>query len=149
MSKSPKNNIKIDNPTINKKLCVQCNPQKYLKFSLAYISYESGEAKNQDVSKLWQRMRWLSREPYQNMIYEHGKDKKLWFETLPLTEISKEVPKEFREIFPSITNEKYSVMRVYPSGTPNGTANPRIIGIIRNTIFYIFYLDWDGKLYNH
>lgn len=55
----------------------------------------------------------------------------------------------FQRVFPSETNEKYAVMRVFPAGTPNGTANPRIIGMIRNTIFYIFFLDWEGTLYEH
>ena len=53
------------------------------------------------------------------------------------------------EIFPSQTNEKYDVLRIYPKGTPKGTANPRIIGMVKHSVFYVLFLDWDGKLYEH
>ena len=71
------------------------------------------------------------------------------FEPIPISEIKKEIPTKFREIFPTETNEHYEVLRVFPSGTPNGVANPRLIGMIKNTIFYIFYVDWEGILYKH
>ena len=83
------------------------------------------------------------------MIYEYGRDKQKWFEKVSINSIRKRIPSDFRELFPSETNEKYDVLRVYPSGVPNGTANPRIIGMIKHSVFYIFFLDWDGKLYNH
>ena len=59
------------------------------------------------------------------------------------------IPQGFRDIHPAETNEKYAIFRLYPAGTPNGTANPRVIGMIKNTIFYIFILDWKGDSYKH
>ena len=91
----------------------------------------------------------MSKSPFEEMMFTYKGDKNKWFETIPLNEIRKDIPKEFRDIFPSETNEKYYVFRVYPAGIPNGTANPRIIGMIKHSVFYIFYLDWKGKLYNH
>lgn len=151
MSRNKKNNnrYKIKDSAGEIKPCVLCNPKKYLKFSFAFVSYESSEPKQQDLVKMWERMRFLSSDTYENMIFTYRSDKKRWFEPLEINQINKNIPSEFRKIFPSTTNEKYSVMRVYPSGVPNGTANPRIIGMIKHTVFYIFFLDWDGKLYSH
>mgnify|MGYP001862897806 CR=1 FL=1 len=129
--------------------CILCNPKKYLKFNFSFINYESSNKKDQDVLKCWERLRWLSSKTFPEMIFEFGRNKDKWFEKIPFNQIKKEIPSKFREIFPTETNEEYWVIRVYPAGTPAGTANPRIIGIVRNTIFYIFYLDWDGKLYSH
>ncbi len=141
--------IKVNDSSSALKPCTLCNPRKYLKFSFAYISYESYSPKEQDIIKMWERMRWMSAEPFVNMVFKYGKDKSKWFENIPLSKIKKNVPSKFREEFCSVTNETYAVMRVFPSGTPNGTSNPRIIGMIKNTIFYIFFLDWKGELYNH
>lgn len=129
--------------------CILCNPKKYLKFSFAFINYESYNPKNQDIVKLYERIRWLSQEPYEEMIYKFGKDKDKFFEKIPIKQIKKQVPLEFRKYFPTETNEVYHIMRVYPCGAEKGTANPRIIGMIKHTIFYIFFLDWEGKLYDH
>ena len=142
-------NYKIKDSASNPKPCIMCNPKRYLKFSFAYISYESSKPKDQDIIKLWERMKWMSRDTYQIMLYTYNADKARWFETIPLSQIKKQVPSSFREVFPSETNECYYVMRLYPAGVPNGSANPRIIGMLKHTVFYIFFLDWDGKLYSH
>lgn len=141
--------IKLKDSTKAITPCIFCNPKRYLKFSFAYISYESSNPKEQDIIKMWERMKWMSQDTFTNMIYEYGQDKSKWFENIEIKQINKQIPSDFREVFPTETNEYYSVMRVYPAGTPNGTANPRIIGMIKHTVFYIFYLDWDGKLYSH
>ena len=144
-----KQKIQLKNTNQIEKKCTLCNPQKYLKFSFAYVGYESGSAKKEDIVKFWERMLWLSERRFDEMLFDYKTSKDKWFETLPLSAIKKDVPQKFRADFPYITNEKYYVLRVYPAGSPNGTANPRIIGMVRNTIFYIFFLDWDGKLYKH
>ena len=130
-------------------LCTFCNPKKYLKFCFSFISYENDCSNEADKIKFFERLLWLSKSPFEEMMFTYKGDKNKWFETIPLNEIRKDIPKEFRDIFPSETNEKYYVFRVYPAGIPNGTANPRIIGMIKHSVFYIFYLDWKGKLYNH
>ena len=141
--------IKISDSANKSIPCVFCNPKKYLKFSLSFIVFESSSVKNDDIIKLWERLKWISSKPYAEMIYEYGRHKQKWFEKVSINSIRKRIPSDFRELFPSETNEKYDVLRVYPSGVPNGTANPRIIGMIKHSVFYIFFLDWDGKLYNH
>lgn len=143
-------NIKILGSNSQVDYCNHCNPKKYLTFNFSYISHEKPKNPNsQDVIKLWERMRWMSSETIYNMVHNYGNDKTKWFEPLPINQIRKEVPKAFREDFPTETNEKYQVMRVYTAGAPSGTANPRIIGMLKHNIFYVFFLDWKGELYNH
>lgn len=141
--------IKVNDSSSELKLCTLCNPKIYLKFSFAFITYEKEEAEDYLLAQMWKRMRWMSQEPYINMFYTYCTKKQRWFELIPTSQINKKIPNSFREIFPTETNEKFAVMRVYPSGSPNGTANPRIIGMIKHTVFYIFFLDWKGELYNH
>ena len=94
-------------------------------------------------------MRWISSETIFDMSHIYKTDKLRWFEQIPVNQIDKQIPVKFREDFPTETNEKYSVMRVYPAGTPPGSANPRIIGMLKHNIFYVFFLDWKGELYDH
>lgn len=142
-----KNKSKTTPKDINEiKICSSCNPKRYLKFNFSFINYESGSFDANDVAKLFEKIRFLSSEPYASMIFKYQGDKMRFIENLPLSQIRKQVPHEFREIFPVETNEKYSVFRVYNAGGPR---NSRVIGMIKNTIFYIFFLDWDGKLYDH
>lgn len=142
--------IKILDSSGQVKYCNNCNPKKYLAFNFSYISHEKpNKPIKQDVIKLWERMRWMSSETIYDMVYSYGTDKSKWFESIPINQIKKSVPDKFREDFPTETNEKYSVMRVYPAGVPAGSANPRIIGMLKHNIFYVFFLDWKGELYNH
>lgn len=132
------------------KYCNNCNPKKYLTFNFSYINFEKpSQAKPQDIIKLWERMKWMSSDTIFNMVHKFGSDKSKWFESFQIKELRKQIPEKFREDFPTETNEKYSVMRVYPSGVPAGSANPRIIGMLKYNIFYVFFLDWEGKLYSH
>ncbi len=132
------------------KYCNNCNPKKYLTFNFSYISHEKPKDPNsQDVIKLWERMRWMSSGTIFDMSHNYKTDKLRWFEQIPVNQIDKQIPVKFREDFPTETNEKYSVMRVYPAGTPPGSANPRIIGMLKHNIFYVFFLDWKGELYDH
>ena len=144
------NNVRILDDNGQVKYCNNCNPKKYLAFNFSYINHEKpNEPIKQDVIKLWQRMRWMSSGTIYEMVHDYGTDKSKWFETIPINQISKRIPDKFREDFPTETNEKYSVMRVYPAGTPAGSANPRIIWMLKHSIFYVFFLDWKGELYNH
>ncbi len=135
------------------KICNNCNPKLYLKFNFSFITFEGKCDNIRDVFAFYERMKELSSEPYFALQLKYSGNKNSWFESIPVNKIQwktkKEIPKKFRELFPIETNEKYEILRVYPSGTPNNTANPRIIGMIKNTIFYIFYMDWKGELYKH
>lgn len=125
------------------------NIKKYLNFNFSFITHDPKIINKEDVINFFERMKFLSSEPYDMMVFKIGNDKTKWFEKLPVNNINKEIPNSFKEIFPSDTYSQYSVMRVYPKGKPKGTANPRIIGMIKDTTFYVFYLDWEGSLYNH
>lgn len=134
-------------------VCNNCNPKVYLNFNFAYIDYEDDCPNPNDIIKLYERMKFCSTEPYLTLKYKYSGNKQVFFETIPTNKIKwkhkKEIPKKFREQFPIETNEKFDILRVYPAGTPTGTSNPRIIGMIKNHIFYIFFIDWKGILYNH
>ena len=148
MGKSKK--VKLLDKQKNITPCTNCNPKKYLTFNFSYITHENPKnPRDEDVIKFFERMRWMSKDTFLNNIYTYRNDKARWIENIDISQIKKEVPREFRKDFPTETNEKYSVMRVYPAGRPNGSANPRIIGMIKYNIFYVFFLDWEGKLYDH
>jgi len=146
-----KNKIKIKSE-IEKKYCINCNPKKYLKFNFSFLK-ENGQPAIDDTSNLIKRLSFLSEEMYQMMIFKYQGDKKKFIEDVSVEKLKikgkEKIPQKFREIYPTVTNEKYSIFRIYPAGKPNGTANPRVIGMIKNTIFYIFYIDWIGNLYEH
>lgn len=149
MSKKGNKKITVSDSAKNIPQCIYCNPKKYLKFCFSFVNYDNNCSNEYDKVKLLERMRWLSQEPITEMIFKFGKDKDKWFEKIPFDSIKMKIPSEFRRNFPSETNEEYSVLRVYPAGSPNGTANPRIIGMIKHSVFYIFFLDWKGELYKH
>lgn len=137
---------------IQKLECTGCNPKKYLKFNFSF-AIEVGEPAVNDALQLWKRIQFLSSEMYDIMIFKYQGNKKTFIEEIPVKEMKwtthKEIPKEFRDFYPPTTNEKFAIFRIYPAGTPKGTANPRIIGMIKNTIFYVFFIDWEGNLYKH
>ncbi|MCI8346639.1 MAG: hypothetical protein HFJ12_01650 [Bacilli bacterium] len=133
------------------KMCSLCNPQKYLKFNFSFFKENGKPASLNEFLQLFERIKFLSSKMYKIMVIEYQGDKKQFIEDIPVKEMKwrKDIPLDFREVHPAETNEKYSIFRLYPAGTPEGTANPRIIGMIKNTIFYIFYIDWKGNLYKH
>ncbi len=148
MSKSKKTKI-LDEPK-NIRPCINCNPKKYLTFNFSYITYENPKTPlSEDVVNFFERMRSLSNDTFYNNMYKYQGNKANWFENININQIKKDIPTEFRKDFPTETNEKYSVLRIYPAGRPNGSANPRIIGMIKHNIFYVFFLDWKGELYKH
>ncbi len=129
-------------------ICTKCNPKKFLKFNFSFTREISIPA-HKDVKGLLEKIKFLSGEEYLKMVFKYRGNKQNFIEKIPLNIIKKDIPQGFRETYPPETNEKYDVFRIYSAGTPNGTANPRVIGMIKNTIFYIFYIDWEGKLYPH
>lgn len=145
----PKNSKKkLQNLNNNERICSNCNPKKHLKFNFTFAK-ENGNPATSDSYNLLQRMQFLCNEQYSMMRYKYVGNKASFIEQIPTNVINRQIPNEFRELYPVQTNEKYDVFRIYPAGTPAGSANPRIIGMIKNTIFYIFFIDWKGDLYNH
>lgn len=141
-----KTNLKNNDQKIQ--YCTNCNPKKYLKFNFSFVSFDSKKYETNDIASLFERMKFLSSEPFAWMMSQYQSDKKQFFEIVSVKDlgIKKEIPKKFREVFPQETNEKFAIFRVYPNNNPK---NARIIGMLKNTIFYIFYLDWNGELYKH
>ena len=88
-------------------------------------------------------MREISAEKYTIIL---GRGKENYFEYIPV-KISKELPKEFSERFPDeAVTGKFHIMRLYPNNNPFPS---RVIGKIVHNVFYIFYIDIKGKLYEH
>lgn len=130
------------------KICDNCNPKKYLIFNFAFCK-EVGEPAQKDSYALFKKIIFLSSELYKSMIYKYQGNKKIFLEDIATNKIKIKIPDNFRENNPVETNEKFSIFRLYSAGVPKGSANPRVIGMIRNTIFYVFYIDWQGKMYDH
>lgn len=129
-------------------ICSNCNPKKHLKFNFTFAK-ENGKPASSDSYNFLQKMQFLCSEQYLIMKYKYAGNKASFIEQIPTNIVNKQIPNEFRELYPAQTNEKYDVFRIYSAGTPSGSANPRIIGMIRNTIFYVFFIDWKGDLYSH
>ena len=66
---SRNNKVKIADSAANINPCIMCNPKRYLKFSFAFVSYEKSEPKQIDLVKMWERMRWMSKDTFANMTY--------------------------------------------------------------------------------
>lgn len=112
----------------------------HIKFNFSFITYSKdfdGEHKIQFVNRLLD----LSKESY---LVVSGWPKEIGFENVPLN-IKK-------EIHPNFTNQyrkfdgKYTVIRLYTNNNPMPS---RIIGKMINKIFYVFFIDIKGDLYDH
>lgn len=125
---------KISKEEINK-----FNPT-HIKFNFSFISY-CEDFTDEHKCKLLDRIMELSKEPY---LIIANRDKKIGFEIVNL-DIKKEIKKEFYQGNRTF-NGKYTVIRLYPNNNPKPS---RIIGTLINQIFYIFFIDIDGKLYKH
>lgn len=143
-----KSKIKLKDSTENVKYCIGCNPKKYLKFNFSFCK-EKGSPSQEGAQHLIKRLSFLSEDTYANSRIKYSGNKQLFIEDVATEKMDIPIPIGFRAIYPTESNEKYSIFRIYPAGTPKGSGNPRIIGMIKNTIFYIFYIDWQGTMYNH
>lgn len=150
MGKTSKKSKEINLKSEQQKLfCTKCNPQVYLTFNFTYIDYDNQNYEYKDINEMFERMKYFSKEPYRTLIFKHQGDKKTFIEEIPWDELkwknSKKPPVKFRDQFPYEPNEKVAIFRVKSEKHPK----IRIMGMIKKTIFYIFFLDWDGELYDH
>lgn len=139
---------KIKKP--QEKICSHCNPKTYLKFNFSFITQETGEPTDKDIKKFFEKMKMMSSEPYMTLVAKFLGRKNSFIEVVSYNELSwtsgkKEIPSEYLKYFPLETNEKLYIFRV----SVESRRPARIIGIIKNTIFYVLYLDWNGELYKH
>lgn len=132
---------KIKKQLINTKICTNCFTPTHLKFNLSFISYSDGLTPEHKVA-LFDRMIELSKEP---MIVLQSRNKSIGFE-LERIDIKKEINPKFFESQHRTFDGKYHIFRIY---TNNNPIVARVIGKIIKNVFYIFFIDIGGKLYNH
>ena len=88
----------------------------------------------------------LSSSPY-NVIMNRGKKISFEHSEIARLNIKKEIPEAFKQRFDSKRyNNKWAIIRIYPNNNP---IIARVIGVLINKIFYIFFIDIGGKLYKH
>lgn len=122
------------------KLCTNCFQPQYLKFNFSFISYDKG-INNKDKVQLYDRIIEISSEPY---LIVSNWERNIGFENVKL-DISKKIDSNFFDGHRQFDG-KYTIIRLY---TNNNPAPGRIIGKMINKIFYIFFIDTKGELYDH
>ena len=137
-----KKSIKPINNTKTKitKTCTNCFQPQYFKFNFSFINYEE-ELENRDKIQLYERLKQISSEPY---LIVSGWEKNIGFENVKV-DIKKQINPKFFEGNRHFDG-KYTILRLYPNNNPT---KGRIIGKMINKIFYIFFIDAKGNLYNH
>ena len=133
MGKIKKREVKINKP------CTNCFSPKYLKFNFSFITFD--ESNKDDKAQLIKRIMEISKEPY-IVVASWGRE--IGFENVKVN-ISKQINPNFEDGNRRFDG-KYTIMRLY---TNNNPTPGRIIGKLINHIFYIFYIDPKGELYNH
>lgn len=120
--------------------CTNCFKSNHVVFNFAYIVYDE-EFNEEEKRAFIDRLREISSVNYLEM---RTWDKYKGFEEIKI-KINKEIPQGFNNEIEEFDG-KYSIMRLYKNNTPTPG---RIIGKLVNKVFYIFYIDVKGKLYNH
>lgn len=134
MAHIKKNEIKLQ------KTCNNCYKTNHIVFNFAYIVFDE-EFNDKAKTAFIDRLREVSSVNYLEM---RAWAKYKGFEEI-IIKISKEVPKRFEDEIQKFDG-KYSIMRLYKNNEPTPG---RIIGKIINKVFYIFFIDIKGELYNH
>lgn len=132
-------NIKKKNNKISKS-CSNCFKSNHIVFNFAYITYDE-DFNDEDKKVFMDRIRELSSVPYLELM---AWAKYKGFEEVKV-KIDKNVSSKFEKEI-KIFDGKYSIMRLYKNNTPTPG---RIIGKLVNKVFYIFFIDVKGVLYNH
>ncbi len=132
--------IKNKNYRLQNNICTNCFKSNHIVFNFAYITYSDNFNKD-EKSTMIDRMREISSVTYLELM-RWDKYKGLEEERI---KINKNIPIEFcRDI--EQFDGKYTIMRLYKNNYPTPG---RIIGKLINKVFYIFFIDTKGVLYNH
>ena len=120
----------------------------YLKFNFSYMNQGCYELTEEQSASFTQTLFNLSNRPWLQIMSER---KATGFESIPITSFLK--PKMAEPIAMDSTHKfevcdrklsnKRDIFRI------KNTATGRMIGKIYRNIFYVFYLDFEGKAYNH
>ena len=132
--------LKNQNKKISIKECTSCFKSNNIIFNFAYIVYDDDLDDNAKRT-LIDRLREVSSVNYLELTRwprEKG------FEEVKVN-ISKEIPRNFLNEIGAFDG-KYSIMRLYKNNEPTPG---RIIEKLINKIFYIYYIDVKGNLYNN
>ena len=132
--------IKKHTNKIKSSLCTNCFKSNHIVFNFAYISYCDNFGK-EEKSVFVDRIQEVSSVTYLELL-TWDKYKGIEEERL---KINKEIPMRFEKDI-EVFDGKYTIMRLYKNNEPTPG---RIIGKAVNRVFYIFYIDSRGKLYNH
>ncbi len=135
-------NVKQRN-LISSKLCNNCFMPTHLKFNFSFITYEKNFTNEYQIQFL-KRIRELSSKSYLE-VSSWGKEIGLEFLKL---DINKKISQDFFKgtSHRNFDDKKYAIFRLY---TNNNPIVARIIGKLINNVFYIFFIDIGGNLYNH
>lgn len=128
---------------ISNKICSNCFRPTHLKFNFSFVTYEKDFTEEHQI-QLLKRIRELSDVPYLE-IASWAKNKGIEIEKI-------DIPKEISANFfngnshRNFDDKKYAIFRLY---TNNNPIVARVIGRLINKVFYIFFIDIGGNLYNH
>ena len=123
------------------KVCSNCFAPTHIKFNFSFITYED-DFTDEHKLQLLKRMRELSSVPYIE-LQSWRKNIGLEFERV---KIKKDIAEEFFAGHSDFIDGKYAIFRLYPNDNP---ICARVIGKVIRNVFYIFYIDIGGNLYNH
>lgn len=120
--------------------CTNCFKSNHIVFNFAYVTYCEDFGK-EEKSTLVDRMMEVSSVTYLELMRW---DRYKGIEEARIN-IKKEVPNEFNTDIEKFDG-KYTIIRLYKNNYPTPG---RIIGKMVNKVFYIFYIDVKGILYEH
>ena len=130
-------------PLISEKICTNCFRPTHIKFNFSFISYDENFNEEYQVQFL-KRIRQLKTVTYLEMM-QWPKNIGIEFEKI---DIDKQIPRAFfnGNSHRNFDDKKYAIFRLYTNDNP---CQARIIGRMINQVFYIFFIDIGGKLYDH
>lgn len=139
MSSKIKSRKKIERP------CTSCFTPQYLKFNFSYTE-NINNLQPEYKAQLLNVMLRLSDSTYLTIL-QRDKTIGIEMEDKDKLGIHRAYPANFTERFPvSQFNNKVAVVRLYSNDNP---ILGRIIGVIIKNVFYVFFIDIGGKLYQH
>lgn len=137
--------LKIRSQKKLEKPCTNCFNPQYLKFNFSYTNDING-LDMRCKAQLTDAMMRLSDATFLT-VCQRPKEKGLEILDKNKLHLRKEYPESFIKRFPASTfNNKVSIFRLYPNDNP---ILGRIIGAIIKNVFYVFFIDIGGNLYNH
>ncbi len=126
------------------KPCTNCFSPTHMIFNYSFISYGLDDLTQEEKAALYDRIIDLSSQEY---LAISQRRKNTGLELIDKNQINKQIPKGFLDgNTHRAFSGKYSVFRLYPNNNPT---KGRIIGVFIKNIFYIFFIDPKGILYDH